>query len=335
MMALLELLTDEAVWWLLILGAGVVMYVILDGFDLGIGIVAPFVPAVERPLLMSTVTHVWDGNETWLVFAGVILFAAFPQAYAVVLSGLYLPVTVMLLALIFRGVAFEYRFKAERSAPWWDLSFAAGSTVAAFCQGVIVGALVQGLPAFGEAPDSLHWLTPFTIFCGLALICGYALLGACWLADKTRDKVAARQRRLGGQLVWLVGLMLAGVSLWMLASEPLVRARWLALANLPWLLPLPIIAAVALLRIRSGLADGVARAPFRWAVALFLAAFVGLVVALFPYIIPRQVTLWQALAPATTRQFLLPGVLVLVPVILGYTLYGYRVFGDRQAGEGY
>ena len=335
MMALLELLADEAVWWLLILGAGVVMYVILDGFDLGIGIVAPFVPAAERPLLMSTVTHVWDGNETWLVFAGVILFAAFPQAYAVVLSGLYLPVTVMLLALVFRGVAFEYRFKAERSAPWWDLSFAVGSTVAAFCQGVIVGALVQGLPALGEQPERLHWLTPFSVFCGLALTCGYGLLGACWLADKTRDQVAARQRRIGGQLVWMVGLMLAGVSLWMLASEPLVRERWLDIANLPWLLPLPFITVVALSRIRAGLAGSVARAPFRWAVALFLAAFVGLVVALFPYIIPRQVTLWQALAPATTRQFLLPGVLVLVPVILGYTLYGYRVFGDRQAGEGY
>lgn len=321
---------DSAVAWLLLVGFATLMYVILDGFDLGIGILSGFAPQPLRLPMMRSIVHVWDGNETWLVFAGVILYAAFPKAYAVVLSSLYVPVTLMLLALVFRGVAFEYRFKADSSAKYWDFSFAAGSLVAAFCQGILAGALVQGLPE-SAAQQTSHWLTPFTVFCGFALVLGYCLLACGWLSKGGERAVRDYVVRQGRRLAWLVASALALLSLVMMWQTPLVRERWLELPQLAgqagWLLLwlLPMTAVFALWRFHQHL-NRQGRAAYWWAVVVFLTAFAGLVAALFPYVIPRQATIWQVLAPQASLQFLLPGVVCLLPLILAYTLWGYRIF---------
>jgi cytochrome d ubiquinol oxidase subunit II len=335
---------DLALFYFLVLGFAIFMYVLLDGFDLGIGILYPwFNQDGERDHLMRSISHVWDGNETWLVFGGVVLFAAFPAAYAGITSTFYLPIMLMLFALIFRGVAFEYRFKSDTSRPYWDFAFSAGSAVAAFCQGMLLGSLVQGVPADVDSLSSLHWLTPFSILTGFSVMAGYALLAACYLFMKSRGRIQAHSAKLAKRLLLITILAMVIVSLWTVASQVEIRQRWFSGLNFLWLSPLPIITlVVAVLAWRDLNRHSVGQShhedrPFWYAATLFLLGFAGLVVGLFPYLIPRQLTFMDAASPDSSLLFLLPGICIFVPLICAYTFWGYRVFAGKVEDyqEGY
>lgn len=328
---------DWAMTWLMILGFGVLMYVILDGFSLGVGIVSPWLKSEQqRGLAMRSLSHVWDSNQTWLVFGGVVLFVAFPQAYAVVLSKLYLPVMLMLIALIFRGVAFEFRFKAESSRRWWDFSFAFGCTLATLCQGVILGTLVQGIKV--DPTISTSWLTPFSAITALSLLAGYGLLGSCWLIQKSEGGLARQARTIALPLLIGVLVGLAVVSIWMLVKEPSVAERWLSRPNLYFLMPIPVLTAIVTIALVKAIKQPEKHhlMPLLLAIVLFALALIGLVVGTFPYIIPREVTIWQAIAPDSTLSFAFVGVMIFIPVILTYNAFAYRVFwGKTNDAEGY
>src|SRR5262245_29042807 len=228
--------------WAALIGVAVAMYVILDGFDLGIGILFPAFPqARHRDLMVNTVAPFWDGNETWLVLGGGGLLVAFPKAYAVILPALYLPVILMLLALVFRGVAFEFRWVARTSKIWWDRAFWLGSTLAAFFQGVILGGLIQGITiANGEfAGGPIDWATRFSVLCGLGVVAGYALLGATWLAMKTEGAVAERARGQAKLLLLAVLAFMGAVSLWTPLAFPRIAQRWFTTPNIYYLWPVP------------------------------------------------------------------------------------------------
>lgn len=334
---------DLALFYFLLLGFAILMYVLLDGFDLGVGILYPwFNSDAEHDHLMRSVAHVWDGNETWLVFGGVILFGAFPAAYALLLSSLYLPIMLMLIGLIFRGVAFEYRFKSNTSKKWWSRAFSLGSTLAAFCQGLMLGALVQGVPADSIQQSSLVLLTPFTVFTGLAVVAGYALLACAYLVMKSRGAIQHKAAQLGRALVWVVMLAMAIVSLWTVLGSEQIWQRWFGgwygLALL--LLPLLALMAARLLyrdlgRVRKShhlateLVEKHEDRPFWLAVSLFVLAFMGLLVSLFPALLPGQLSYTEAVAPEASLWFMLPGVLIFVPLILAYTFWGYRIFAGK------
>jgi cytochrome d ubiquinol oxidase subunit II len=324
---------ELALFFYFLLGFAVLMYVILDGFDLGLGILYPwFESGAERDTVMRAIAHVWDGNETWLIFAGVVLFAAFPLAYAQLLSHLYMPIMLMLFGLIFRGVSFEYRHRAERSKPWWDRVFFVGSALAAFSQGMILGALVQGAKVNGEGFE-LVWLTPFTLLIGLSVVAGYALLGSTYLIIKTRLPLAQQAARLGkGLLLIVLGALIMVSLLMVFANEP-VFARWFNTYHLLWLAPLPILSALLAARLYYQLNHlqqlKQPSQPFWLAVGLFITGFAGLLISLYPYLIPFQLTLWQAQAPQSSLWFVLPGVLIFLPLVLGYTLWGYKLFAGK------
>lgn len=325
--------------WALVIGVAVALYVVLDGFDLGIGILFPFFPREhDRDQMMNTVAPFWDGNETWLVLGGGGLWVAFPKAFAIIMPALYLPVIVLLLALIFRGVAFEFRWVAKPHHRWWDLAFSGGSTLAAFAQGLVLGGLLQGIEVRnGEfAGGPLDWLTPFSLFTGCALVVGYALIGATWLAMKTDGDVEARSRRLGiGLLAGLLGAI-AIVSVWTPLAVPRIAERWFAMPAFLWLAPVPVATAIAAAACWHGLRKRRHLMPFVASVALFLLAYVGLVISNVPYLVPPVLDVWQAAADPKSQMFMLVGVLVLLPIILAYTAFNYWVFrGKVKAGEGY
>lgn len=330
---------DLTLFYFLILGFAVFMYVLLDGFDLGIGILYPwFDRAGEKDHLMRSISHVWDGNETWLVFGGVVLFAAFPAAYAGILSTFYLPIMLMLFALIFRGVAFEYRFKANTSKAYWDFAFSAGSAVAAFCQGLILGSIVQGVNASQIADASWYWLSPFAILTGFSVMAGYALLGASYLYMKSRGRIQSHAAHIAKRLLVIVMVAMLLISLWTVISSVDIRARWFSGLNFVYLSPLPIMSvglAFAAWRAFNNL-DYEGR-PFWMIAGIFLLGFAGLVVSLFPYLMPNQLTIWDAAAPDTSLEFLLVGIVIFIPLILAYTLWGYRVFAGKVEDyqEGY
>jgi cytochrome bd ubiquinol oxidase subunit II len=284
------------------------------------------------------VAPVWDGNETWLVLGGGGLMAAFPLAYAVVLPALYAPITAMLLGLIFRGVAFEFRFRSTRRKLIWDWAFAVGSTVAAFAQGIALGALVQGIPVSGRAYAGgwWDWLTWFSILTGLALVIGYALLGATWLIWKTSGELQQKAY----SLAWSTGLatlaLIGIVSLIMPFLDPLFRQRWFSFPNIVYAAPVPILVGLAALMLLAGLGRRRERAPFFAAVALFVLSYLGLGISFYPYILPPSLTIWDAAAPAKSLEFLLVGAVVLIPLILAYTAWSYWIFrGKVGASAGY
>ncbi|WP_031568224.1 cytochrome d ubiquinol oxidase subunit II [Rheinheimera texasensis] len=340
---------DLPLFYFLLLGFAILMYVLLDGFDLGIGILYPwFRDEADKDQLMRSISHVWDGNETWLVFGGVILFGAFPAAYAGLTSALYAPIMLMLIGLIFRGVAFEYRFKSTTSKRWWNRAFAIGSTVAAFCQGLMLGVLIGGTPLVSASP--LDLLTPFTLFTGFALLAGYALLGCTYLVMKCRDGRQQRAARYGRRLVWvLMGAMLV-VSIATAMGSDEIWQRWFGGWHFLWLWPLPLLSVLAarllyrdLGRVQRQLKAGAIPhsrhedRPFWLAVSLFALGFAGLLVSLFPAIVPGKLSYVEAAAPQASLQFMLPGVLIFVPLILAYTCWGYRIFAGKveDFSEGY
>jgi cytochrome bd ubiquinol oxidase subunit II len=324
--------------WAALIGAAVALYVILDGFDLGTGILFPFARSErERDQMMNSVAPFWDGNETWLVLGGGGLWVAFPQAYAVVMPALYLPVFVMLLALVFRGVAFEFRSVAT-SKRYWNFAFAAGSTVAAICQGIILGGLLQGIKVENGvfAGGALDWATPFALLCGLGVLAGYALLGATWLVLKTEGAVAARARGQSKVLLIVVLAFMAVVSIWTPLAFERIAARWFSTPNIYFLWPVPLLTAFVALMAWRWLDEGREVRPFLAAIVLFLLGYLGLVISTFPYLVPPTLTVWQTAAVPASQIFMLLGTLVLLPIILGYIAFVYWLFwGKVREGEGY
>jgi len=322
--------------WAGIIGTAVAMYVILDGFDLGIGTLSALAKEhTERSQMIRSIAPFWDGNETWLVLGGVGMFVAFPRAYAVIMPALYVPVIVMLLALVIRGVAFEFR-EVSRSKRLWDGAFAVGSTLAGFCQGVILGNLIGDIRvengAFAGSP--FDWATPFAIVCGIGVVAGYALLGATWLVMKTRGAVAERAREHSKVLLMVVIIFMAIVSLWTPLAMPRIAERWLP--NILYLWPVPLAtAAVAFWGWRS-LANGREVAPFLSSILLFALGYLGLGISTFPYLVPPSLTIWQAAASPASQTFMLAGTLVLLPLIFGYTGLIYWLFrGKANPDESY
>lgn len=329
-----------ALIWATILGVAVAMYVILDGFDLGLGILFPFTEDEhERDQMMNTVAPFWDGNQTWLVLGGGGLLAAFPAAYAVLMPAAYLPVIFMLLGLIFRGIAFEFRWIGRSSKKYWNFAFAAGSILAAFSQGIILGTLVQGIKVENNAfaGGTFDWLTPFTLMCGLAVIAGYALLGATWLLIKTDGVVAERARTHAKYLFAAVVIFMGIVSLWTPLAFPRIAERWFTLPNFLFFSPVPIVAALVILLGWRALENPRSEVlPFLCAIALFFLGYTGLVISNFPYLIPPSLTVWQAAAAPASQLFMLFGTLIMLPIIFGYTGFVYWMFrGKIREGEGY
>lgn len=324
--------------WAALIGTAVAMYVILDGFDLGVGILFPFAGSDRaRDQMLRSIAPFWDGNETWLVLGGGGLLVAFPQAYAVILPALYVPVVIMLLALVFRGVTFEFRDIAVRKGPW-NFAFAAGSTVAAFCQGVILGGLIQGIRVEnGEfAGGPFDWATPFALLCGLGVAAGYALLGSTWLVMKTQGEVAARARSQAKGLLVAVLAFMALVSLWTPFAFPRIAERWFSVPNIFFLWPVPLVTALFAYAGWHWLETGRDGPPFLAAIALFLLGYLGLMISEFPYLVPPTLTIWDTAAVPASQIFMLIGTLFLLPVILGYTALTYWLFrGKIGEGEGY
>jgi cytochrome d ubiquinol oxidase subunit II len=324
--------------WAALIGTAVVMYVVLDGFDLGIGILFPFARnETERDQMMRTVAPLWDGNETWLVLGGGGLWVAFPKAYAVIMPAFYLPVIVMLLALVFRGVAFEFR-TVSHSKTWLSNAFTIGSTVAAFSQGVILGGLVQGVSVRDGAYSggSFDWATPFAFLCGLSLVAGYALLGATWLAMKTEGPVAERSRAQAKLLLLTVLAFMTAVSLWTPLAEPRIAARWFSLPNFYFLWPVPVVTALTAYLAWRWIEAGRDAPPFLATIVLFLLGFLGLAISSFPYLVPPSLTIWDTAAAPASQIFMLLGTLFLLPIILGYIGFIYWLFrGKVREGESY
>jgi cytochrome d ubiquinol oxidase subunit II len=332
---------DLPLIWALLIAVAVFAYVLMDGFDLGVGMLFVSVRGRgERDLMVNSIAPVWDGNETWLVFGGGGLFAVFPLAYATLLPALYMPLTCMLLALVFRGVAFEMRFRArnDREQLRWDRSFQWGSYVAAFCQGISLGAVVQGIKVSGRAYAGgwWDWLSPFSVLTALALVTGYGLLGACWLIWKTEGELQNRFRKIAARLAWAMLVFISVVSLSMIMLSVQFRNRWLTLPSAAWAALVPALLLVMAWTFFTSLRRGREIRPFLCALGFFLVCYVGLWISIWPMIVPPRITIWDAAAPASTQGFLLVGAAVLVPVILIYTGFVYWLFrGKVQAGAGY
>ncbi len=325
--------------WAAIIGTAVALYVILDGFDLGLGILFPFEPnESRRDVMMNSVAPFWDGNETWLVLGGVGLFVAFPLAYSVIMPGLYLPLIIMLLGLVFRGVAFEFRWAAKPKHELWDTAFAGGSIVAAFMQGVVLGGFLQGIDvqnnAFAGGP--LDWFAPFPLFTGLAMLAGYALLGSTWLIMKTEGPLAEQARGWAKWLLLVVLVIMVIISLWTPLAFERIAERWFSWPNILYLSPVPLLTAFVAFLCWYGLSTGREAMPFFSAVGLFLLGFLGLVISNVPYLVPPSITVWEAAAVPESQIFTLVGVLIMLPIILGYTAFVYWTFrGKVREGEGY
>ena len=329
---------DLPTLWAFILAFAVFAYVVLDGFDLGIGILFPTLQrGQDRDQAMNSVAPVWDGNETWLVMGGGGLLAAFPLAYAVIMPALYAPIIAMLLALIFRGVAFEFRWRDPGHQRFWDISFAGGSTLAAFAQGVALGALLQGITVDGRqyAGGWWEWLSPFSVLTGISLVIGYALLGSTWLIMKTEGAL----QRHAFRYAWFTGFAtvacIAGVSLATPFLEHAYYERWFAWPNVLFTAQVPLLVLIVTVAFAVSLARGYERPPFLLALALFALSMVGLGISIYPDIVPGAISIYEAASPRSSLVFMLVGAGILIPVIIAYTAYSYWIFRGKVGHEGY
>jgi cytochrome bd ubiquinol oxidase subunit II len=329
---------DLPLIWGLLIATAIFLYVLLDGFDLGIGILFPFAPSDKcRDRMMNSIAPFWDGNETWLVLGGGGLFAAFPLAYAILMPAFYIPIIVMLLGLILRGVAFEFRFKAgERDRRLWDMAFHFGSTGAAFCQGMILGGFVQGVVVDGRnfAGGPFDWATGFSVMTGIAVVFGYALLGSTWLIMKTEDVTLEWARKVAAYVLGLVGIFMTLVSL----AVPFINARikefWFTTPNIYYLAIIPLLTAVLFVFVWRDLHKGTREyRPFLASIGIFLMGYLGLGLSLFPWLIPYHYTIWDAAASGPGLSLMLVGVIPALPLILGYTGYCYYIFRGKSSHE--
>jgi cytochrome d ubiquinol oxidase subunit II len=326
--------------WAMIIFFGVFMYIVMDGFDLGIGMLFPFVPdRHERDVMMNTVAPVWDGNETWLVMGGAGLLAAFPLAYSIILSGLYLPLIFMLLGLIFRGVAFEFRFKAlEHERHIWDKAFIGGSIAAAFFQGVALGAFIDGIPVSGRAyaGGPLDWFAPFPLLSGIGVMIAYTLLGSTWLIIKTEGELQQRMIRLARPVALILLLAIAVVSIWTPLTHPDVAQRWFSWPDFLYFSPVPLLVVIATYLLFRSLKRDPNRGPFLAALGLVFLGYSGLAISIWPNIVPPDISIWTAASSPQSQGFALVGALIVLPFILAYTVWSYYVFrGKVKMGEGY
>ena len=325
--------------WAGILALGVFMYVLLDGFDLGVGMLFGLrSDPQDRDLMVASVAPVWDFNETWLVLGGVGLMAIFPLAFAIVIPALYFPILVMLLGLVFRGVAFEFR-EVEGARRWiWDTGFVLGSLAATLMQGVILGNFIQGFEVAGRnfAGSSWDWISPFPLLTGVGLVFGYLLLGATWLVLKTDGELQGWARQMAQRALWGVLAFIVLMSVWTPLSEPRIAERWFSFPNLLWFSPVPVLTAALAMILFRALRGGRELLPFLCAFGLFFLSFTGLVISLWPYIVLPSITLWDAAAEPRAQGFLLIGTMFLLPIILLYVCWSYWVFrGKVRAGHGY
>jgi cytochrome d ubiquinol oxidase subunit II len=322
--------------WTVILAVSVFMYVLLDGFDLGVGILFPLAPdEPARDAIMGSVAPVWDGNETWLVMGGIGIFAAFPTAFTIIFPALYFPVLAMLLGLIFRGVAFEFRPSAMTTRKHWNRAFFAGSLVATFAQGCVLGKFVLGFDVVGNrfAGTPFDWVQPFVLLVGVGLVFGYALLGSTWIIMKTEGGVRDWAKRAARPALVGVLAFIAMVSVWTPLMHAHIAQRWFSWPNMVWLAPVPLVTAALALALWRALSRDNDVAPFVCAMGLFFMCYTGLAVSLFPYIVPHTLTLWDAAGAPEAQAFLLIGTLFLIPVIFTYTGWSYWVFRGKVRGD--
>jgi len=327
---------DLTLIWAGIIAFGVMMYVLMDGFDLGQGILFPFAPTEHhRDVMMNSVAPVWDGNETWLVLGGAGLLAAFPLVYSVFLPALYIGVFLLLAGLIFRGVAFEFRFKAKTSRYLWNWAFAGGSIVASFAQGAVVGAYIQGFETenFRYVGGALDWLTPFTVITGIGLVSGYALLGAAWLIMKSEGEVQDWAYKVAPRLLMLVLAVFAVISVYTPFVDDRVMSRWFDGISFIWILPL--LALYCAWIVFTSLRDRKEGMPFVATMGLFLFTYLGLLASKWPYMVPPDYTLWDAASAFESQLFLLLGFLFVIPIVLAYTAWTYWVFRGKVKQGGY
>ncbi|MCE5979746.1 cytochrome d ubiquinol oxidase subunit II [Pseudomonas sp. JR33AA] len=328
---------DLPLIWAVIIIFGVMMYVVMDGFDLGIGMLFPFVKGEQdRDVMMNTVAPVWDGNETWLVLGGAGLFGAFPMAYAVVLEALYLPLILMLIGLIFRGVAFEFRFKAKADKRHiWDKAFIWGSLIATFFQGVALGAFLEGFKVVDRhfAGGTLDWLTPFSLFCGLGLIVAYTLLGCTWLIMKTEGPLQQKMHDIARPLALVLLVVIGIISLWTPIAYPQIADRWFSMPNLIWFMPVPLLVLLTFYGLLKAVARNAHYTPFLLTLVLIFLGYSGLGISLWPNIIPPSISIWDAAAPPQSQGFMLVGTLFILPFILVYTFWSYYVFRGKVTHE--
>jgi cytochrome d ubiquinol oxidase subunit II len=328
---------DLPLIWAGLIALAVFIYVLLDGFDLGCGILFPFAPSDKsRNTIMNSIAPFWDGNETWLVLGGGGLFAAFPVAYAILMPALYLPVILMLLGLIFRGVAFEFRFKTQgRDRMLWDLSFHIGSTLAAFMQGVILGNIVQGVDvaqrSFAGGP--LDWANGFAVVTGIALVFGYALIGATWLIWKSENETQEWARRVARYVSGYVILGMLIVSVFMPLNNIRIQELWFSMPNFLLLAPIPALTTFGFVRLWKDLHSDRELSPFLLSMLIFLLGYVGVLISIYPWMVPYSFTIWEAAAVSSSQSLLLVGTAIFLPIILAYTAYSYYVFRGKASDE--
>jgi cytochrome d ubiquinol oxidase subunit II len=331
---------DTSVIWAVIIYFSVFMYVVLDGFDLGIGMLFPFVKEKrDRDTMMNTVAPVWDGNETWLVLGGEGLLAAFPVAYSIILSGLYLPLIFMLIGLVFRGVAFEFRFKAkDHRRHLWDKAFIGGSVVASFFQGVSLGAFLDGITVSGRsyAGGALDWIAPFPLLAGFGVMIAYTLLGSTWLVMKTEGELHQRMVQVARPFALMLLGAVVVVSIWTPLRDAAVAERWFSFPNIAFLMPVPVLVLLSIVVLLGSLKGQPHRLPFVAALALVFLGYTGMAISIWPHIVPPFITIWEAASPPASQGFALVGTLFILPIILMYTVWSYWVFrGKVKADAGY
>jgi len=332
---------DLPMIWAAIIGLGVFLYVVLDGFDLGIGLLFPFFTEEksDRQVMLNTVAPVWDGNETFLVLGGAGLYGAFPVVYSTLLPANYLPLILMVIGLILRGAAFELRVKSKRTQPLWDLAFIGGSALAAFCQGVVLGSLLQGIRIVNGqfAGDPFGWLSAFSVFCGMGVLVTYATLGCGWLIYKTDGELQRKMRRLMRPLASVLFAVVALVSLWTVLGLPAVAARWFGSGNLVWFMPVPVLVVACVFGIFRAVRLEHEAMPFLLTLAICFLGFTGLVISIWPNIVPPSLSIWDASSSHSSQAFTLVGTVIVLPVILVYNAMQYRVFRGkvREGDAGY
>ncbi len=329
---------DLTVIWAFIIAFAIFAYVVMDGFDLGIGILFPTIRVGQgRDRAMNSIAPVWDGNETWLVLGGGGLFAAFPLAYAVILPATYPLIIAMLLGLVFRGVAFEYRWRDPGHRAFWDAAFCGGSLVAAMSQGMTLGALLQGIDVADRAYAGswYDWLTPYTLLTGVGTVAGYALLGSTWLIWKLEGGAQRHARYLAVRAAIVTIVLMGAVSIYNITLNPEYAERWLTAPELYYAAPVPILTAIIALSMLRAITRDRNSKPFWLAITLFFLGMAGLGVTMWPYVIPPGVTIWDAAAPEKSQIFMLVGVAITMPLIIAYTAWTYWVFRGKVEAEGY
>lgn len=319
-----------------LLGFVIMMYVLLDGFDLGVGILFPWVNnRCHRDVMMNTIAPVWDGNQTWLVLGGALLYGCFPIVFSTLLPIFYIPIMTMSIALVFRGVAFEFRFKANQSKVLWSFVFGISSTIAAFCQGVILGTFVHGMATPG--PILPHdWFTPFSLFAGVGVVTGYALLGSTWCVLKTEGAIQHLMKKTSSYLLWALLFMMTVVSIWTPLSGSYYAERWLHYPEILYLSPLPILSLAAIITAWRSLNNHRHEAlPFSCVISVFLLSFAGFFYSVWPYMVPNQYTIAEAGSDAVSLKFVLVGAMICVPMLSAYTAYGYYIFRGKVSKDAF